>query len=132
MWDLATPRFFITILMACSAHPAGGVTLEAVLQTTLEKNPAIQEAKSGLEQAAGQRLVLRSIVWPNVELGVPAGIQGELVVGEDVGALPRVGPGLDTNDRDAFDPEQLCPLEPAWPAMTTPFASVNIGSSRRS
>ena len=67
-------RLFIAILMACLAHPAGGVTLETVLQTTLEKNPAIQEAKSGLEQAAGQRLVLRSIVWPNVELGVPAGI----------------------------------------------------------
>ena len=42
--------------------------LETVLQTTLEKNPAIQEAKSGLEQAAGQRLVFRSVVWPDVEL----------------------------------------------------------------
>jgi outer membrane protein TolC len=72
----------ITILTACLAHPAGGVTLETVLQTTLEKNPAIQEAKSGLEQAAGQRLVLRSIVWPNVELGVPAGIQGGHRAGE--------------------------------------------------
>jgi outer membrane protein TolC len=75
-------RLFIAILMACLAHPAGGVTLETVLQTTLEKNPAIQEAKSGLEQAAGQRLVLRSIVWPNVELGVPAGIQGGHRAGE--------------------------------------------------
>jgi len=35
---------------------ACAVTLERVLQTTLEKNPAIQEAKAGLEQAAGQRL----------------------------------------------------------------------------
>lgn len=75
-------RLFITILTACLAHPAGGVTLETVLQTTLEKNPAIQEAKSGLEQAAGQRLVLRSIVWPTVELGVPAGIQGGHRAGE--------------------------------------------------
>ena len=74
--DLATPRFFITILMACLAHPADAVTLETVLQTTLEKNPAIQEAKSGLEQATGQRLVFRAIVWPRVELGVPAGVQG--------------------------------------------------------
>ncbi len=54
---------------------ACAVTLERVLQTTLEKNPAIQEAKAGLEQAAGQRLVFRSIVWPHAELGVPAGVQ---------------------------------------------------------
>ncbi len=82
MWDLATPRFFITILMACLAHPASGVTLETALQTTLEKNPAIQEAKSGLEQAAGQRLVFRSVVWPRAEVGVPAGIQGGHRAGE--------------------------------------------------
>jgi len=54
---------------------ACAVTLERVLQTTLEKNPAIQQAKAGLEQAAGQRLVFRSIVWPHAELGVPAGVQ---------------------------------------------------------
>jgi len=82
LWDLATPRFFITILMACLAHPASGVTLETALQTTLEKNPAIQEAKSGLEQAAGQRLVFRSVVWPRAEVGVPAGIQGGHRAGE--------------------------------------------------
>src|SRR5260370_2603831 len=45
------------------------------MQTTLEKNPAIQEAKAGLEQAAGQRLVFRSIALPSAELGVPAGLQ---------------------------------------------------------
>jgi outer membrane protein TolC len=56
-------------------HGACAVTLEDALRTTLEKNPAIQEAKAGLERAAGQRLVFRSIVWPQVELGVPAGIQ---------------------------------------------------------
>ncbi len=71
----------IPILTLC-AHTSRAVTLQTVLQTTLEKNPAIQEAKSGLEQAAGQRLVLRSIVWPNVELGVPAGIQGGHRAGE--------------------------------------------------
>jgi outer membrane protein TolC len=56
-------------------HGACAVTLEDALRTTLEKNPAIQEAKAGLERAAGQRLVFRSIVWPHVELGVPAGVQ---------------------------------------------------------
>jgi outer membrane protein TolC len=49
--------------------------LETILQTSLERNPDIQEAKSGLEQAAGKRLVFRSVAWPDVELGVPAGVQ---------------------------------------------------------
>jgi hypothetical protein len=39
--------------VACFTSPAYAVTLETVLQTTLERNPAIQEAKSGLQQAAG-------------------------------------------------------------------------------
>jgi outer membrane protein TolC len=55
---------------------ARGVTLETVLQTTLERNPAIQEAKAHLEEAAGQRLVLRSTMWPNLKARVPAGVQG--------------------------------------------------------
>ena len=44
---------------------AHGLTLEQVLQTTLEKNPTIQQAKARLEEAAGRRLVLRSIMWPD-------------------------------------------------------------------
>src|SRR6266576_5247771 len=72
---------FVLVLMLC-AHTRRAVTLETVLQTTLEKNSAIQEAKSGLEQATGQRLVFRSIVWPRVELGVPAGVQGGHRAGE--------------------------------------------------
>jgi outer membrane protein len=75
-------RSFIRILIVCFASPAYAITLETVLQTTLEKNPAIQEAKSGLEQAAGQRLVFRSVVWPDIELGVPAGVQGGHRAGE--------------------------------------------------
>jgi len=63
------------ILIACFAYPAGAVTLETVLQTSLERDPDIQEAKSGLEQAAGKRLVFRAVAWPDVELGVPAGVQ---------------------------------------------------------
>jgi outer membrane protein TolC len=65
----------IPMWMTCFVFAAGGVTLEAVLQTTLKRNPAIQEAKSGLEQATGQRLVFRSIALPSAELGVPAGVQ---------------------------------------------------------
>jgi outer membrane protein len=66
----------------CFASPAKAVTLQTVLQTTLEKNPAIQEAKSGLEQAAGQRLVFRSVAWPEAKLGVPAGVQAGHRAGE--------------------------------------------------
>jgi len=72
---LARIQFFILILLVCFEQPTRAITLERVLQTTLDENPAIQEAKSGLEQAAGQRLVFRSIVWPHAELGVPAGVQ---------------------------------------------------------
>ena len=66
----------LAVAMACFTSSAYAVTLETVLQTTLERNPAIQEAKSGLQQAAGQRLVFRSVAWPDAELGVPAGVQG--------------------------------------------------------
>jgi outer membrane protein len=80
--SLAAPRLFTSILTACCTHSAGAVTLQTVLQTTLERNPAIQEAKSGLEQAAGQRLVFRSVAWPAAELGVPAGVQAGHRAGE--------------------------------------------------
>ena len=72
----------VAVAIACLATPASAITLETVLQTTLAKNPAIQEAKSGLEQAAGQRLVFRSVAWPDVELGVPAGVQAGHRAGE--------------------------------------------------
>ena len=77
------PGHFVSILVACFAHATSAVTLETVLQTTLEKNPAIQEAKSGVEQAAGQRLVLRSMTWPSVAAAVPAGVQGGHRAGEN-------------------------------------------------
>jgi len=72
----------VAVGVACFTYPAYAVTLETVLQTTLERNPAIQEAKSGLEQAAGQRVVFRSVAWPDVELDVPAGVQGGHRAGE--------------------------------------------------
>ena len=75
-------RLIAMIFMVCLARPTTAVTLEHVFQITLEKNPAIQQAKAGLEQSAGQRLVFRSIVWPRVELGVPAGVQAGHRAGE--------------------------------------------------
>ncbi len=62
-------------LLASWAHPTSGVTLREVLRTTLDNNPAILEAKAGLDQTAGQRLVFRSIVWPDIDVLVPAGLQ---------------------------------------------------------
>src|SRR5262245_22391143 len=68
-------HILIPILIASFAYPTNAVTLQQVLRTTLDNNPAILEAKAGLERAAGQRLVFRSIVWPDFEIGVPAGLQ---------------------------------------------------------
>jgi len=75
-------HLFAAVLTACFASLADAITLENVLQTTLERNPDIQEAKSGLEQAAGKRLVFRSVALPDAELGVPAGVQAGHRAGE--------------------------------------------------
>jgi outer membrane protein TolC len=84
----------VLILIGCFAHPIGAVTLQEVLQTTLERNPAIQEAKAGLEQAAGQRLVFRSVVWPRAELLAPAGVQAGHRAGESGVKGFGIGRGL--------------------------------------
>ncbi|MEY2602199.1 MAG: outer membrane protein [Verrucomicrobiota bacterium] len=76
-------RLLLGMAIVWFAHAGDAITLDGVLSTTLEKNPAIQQAKANLEQAAGRRLVLRSIVWPNVKLGVPAGVQGGQRAGEN-------------------------------------------------
>ncbi len=75
-------KLLLSILGAWCTRTSDGVTLETVFQVTLKKNPAVQEAKAGLEQAAGQRLVFRSIVWPRAEVGVPAGVQAGHRAGE--------------------------------------------------
>src|SRR5262249_50760619 len=63
--------------------------------------PAIQEAKAGLEQAAGQRLVFRSVVWPRAALGVPAGLQYGHRSGET--GLKGFGLGRGAIDQTLFD-----------------------------
>jgi len=59
-----------------SVTAARGLTLDEALARALEKNPHIQEAKTTLEQAAGQRLVFRSVAMPRVVLVAPLGAQG--------------------------------------------------------
>jgi outer membrane protein len=82
-WSLAPAKLFISILAVYCTHSSSAVTLQTVLRTTLERNPAIQEAKSGLEGATGQRLVFRSVAWPDAELGLPAGVQAGHRAGEE-------------------------------------------------
>lgn len=91
----------IAVLMICFVPSAGAVTLGEVLQTTLDKNPAIQEAKVGLEEAAGRRLVFRSVVWPQAELGVPAGVQAGHRAGEN--GVKGFGIGRALLDQALFD-----------------------------
>lgn len=71
-------RFLFTIaVVSLSILPiAPAITLDETLKTTLDNNPAIQQAKLKLEQASGRRLVFRSVIWPNVRMNVPAGVQG--------------------------------------------------------
>jgi len=69
-------KIAILVLLLSISSAVHAVSLDAVLNTTLEKNPAIQQAKAKLEAATGHRIVLRSIAWPSVRLNAPAGVQG--------------------------------------------------------
>jgi outer membrane protein TolC len=68
--------FFGALLMCGSISPAGAITLDEVSAQTLEKNRRILQAKSSLEAAAGERLVLRSVAFPEGLIGGIAGDQG--------------------------------------------------------
>ncbi|PZR74903.1 MAG: hypothetical protein DLM73_06730 [Chthoniobacterales bacterium] len=65
---------FVVMLLCCVR--ANAITLEAALARTLEKNPAIVQARIALEQAAGRRLVLRASGLPDVRIQGLAGVQG--------------------------------------------------------
>ena len=66
-------QFGIAFLFAANVR---ALTLDAAMQKTLQNNPAIQQAKIELEKAAGQRLVLRSIFYPEANLKMIAGVAG--------------------------------------------------------
>ena len=89
----ASVHIWVLILIASFAYPTSAITLREVLRTTLDNNPAILEAKAGLEQAAGKRLVFRSIVWPDFDVGVPAGLQYGHRAGENGAKGFAVGRG---------------------------------------
>ena len=71
------------VLLTISGASANAISLDAALAKTLEKNSAIVEAKMALEQAAGRRLVLRSIGLPNARLQGLLGVQGGKRAGDD-------------------------------------------------
>jgi outer membrane protein TolC len=79
-WRQRLALVFILLVFPCALS---AVTLEEALAATLEKNPEIRAAKSQLEQAAGRRLVLRSIGFPDARINVPLGVQGGQRAGED-------------------------------------------------
>lgn len=81
------PRCRLThllVVMALVSFPCHlhAVTLEEAFARTLENNPSIREAKAGLEQAAGRRVVLRGVAYPDVRVQAPAGVQGGKRAGE--------------------------------------------------
>lgn len=63
-------------LFATFLVPIRAVTLDAVLAQTIEKNPRILQARSALEAAAGQRILLHSVAYPKGLLGAVGGDQG--------------------------------------------------------
>ena len=58
------------------ASSSTAITLDAALAKTLEKNPAIVQARIAVEQASGRRLVLRANALPDLRFHLPAGVQG--------------------------------------------------------
>ncbi|MEY2481340.1 MAG: hypothetical protein QOI04_2267 [Verrucomicrobiota bacterium] len=78
----------IFLALATLARPVLAITLEDALATTLEKNPAIQQAHSALEQAAGRRLILRAIALPRARIGSAAGAEGGDRAGQGSGIKP--------------------------------------------
>jgi outer membrane protein TolC len=64
------------LLLIWPAGAASAVTLDALLQTTAEKNLAIKKARLELERAYGQRLVFRSVALPDALIGAVGGAQG--------------------------------------------------------
>jgi outer membrane protein TolC len=68
--------FMLLALLAAGGAAANAITLDQALAQALENNPQILQARSALDAAAGERIVLRSVVYPKALLGSVAGDQG--------------------------------------------------------
>lgn len=80
-WSRFAVRSAAVVLLSAAAS-APAITLDAALARTLEKNPAIQQAKTRLEQAAGRRIVLRASSLPDARIAIFGGVQGGERAGE--------------------------------------------------
>ncbi len=81
---------------------SGAITLDAAFARILERNPQIQQAKFQLEQAAGRRLLLRAVGYPDARVIAPAGAQGGKRAGESSVQPFAFGQGAFT--QAVFDP----------------------------
>jgi outer membrane protein TolC len=75
-------RIIFPFLIASWVASTNGITLDALLQKTIEKNPEIQKTRQELEQASGRRLVFRAVGLPDATIGINAGAQGGHRAGE--------------------------------------------------
>ena len=71
---------FVSFIIACGS--LNGLTLDAVIQQTMDQNPEIRQAKLRLQEATGKRLVIRSIAYPDAAIGGLLGDQGGKRAGE--------------------------------------------------
>jgi outer membrane protein TolC len=68
---------FVGLAMTAMAPAClDAITVDDAMAKALDKNPAILQAKAAVEEAAGRRLVFRSIGLPDVRIQVLAGAQG--------------------------------------------------------
>lgn len=75
-------QLFCAIALAWSATAAEAITLNALLQRTVQDNPQIRSAKSNVEQAFGRRLVFHARAQPDAVIGLAGGLQGGHRAGE--------------------------------------------------
>jgi outer membrane protein TolC len=66
----------VVIGLTSSRVGTSAITLDVALARTLERNPAIQEARIAVEEAAGHRLVLHAVALPDLRIDLFGGDQG--------------------------------------------------------
>lgn len=72
----ATRFSFCAALALVFGVQTEAITLDAAIARALEKNRAIEQARLGVEQAAGRRMVLRAIALPDARISLVGGDQG--------------------------------------------------------
>src|SRR5437868_2566079 len=70
------------VLLGLPCLTTNGLSLDELMRHTVDHNLDIQQAKLGLEQAMGRKIVLRSIAYPDAVIGAVLGDQGGHRAGE--------------------------------------------------